>query len=474
MSIFFFGIEPHSPHLETQLELMEEHLAAGDEVIYLSCDRALNYCDANPENDWLFCAGCVGKRKKALGMLSRPVKILPLSELLERVDLAEFSPEYSSVDELRQLTHDGFDYGEAVASSLFSYAVTFYPDLEKYRRYIDRSIRSSVSIYFGLTRFFAKHPPQLAYAYNGRGSSGRGFVRACQNHSISFFTHERGSSIDSYVLIKNTIIHNVDYCNQAVIDHWQNNPDVEAKGKLAAEFYSRMRKGRLTYSQANYLKDQLQGRVPDIWLERSPRYVFFTSTETEMSALDGFFKKRIYPSLVDTLTRIVADLQKAGFQGVLLIRMHPNSFGEYETLKPRLEPLLATGFVHIVPPRESADTYALMDSADKVLTTYSTAGIEAAYAGKPSISLERSFYDLLGSVYAPDSHEEVMDLLLNPLLPKDKLGAIMYGYYTLTFGQKFRYVSMKGQTKCSFRGKKVRSPKWVDWAIKIRKKFKQN
>ncbi len=235
-----------------------------------------------------------------------------------------------------------------------------------------------------------------------------------------------------------------------------------------------MRKGRLTYSQANYLKDQLQGRVPDIWLERSPRYVFFTSTETEMSALDGFFKKRIYPSLVDTLTRIVADLQKAGFQGVLLIRMHPNSFGEYETLKPRLEPLLATGFVHIVPPRESADTYALMDSADKVLTTYSTAGIEAAYAGKPSISLERSFYDLLGSVYAPDSHEEVMDLLLNPLLPKDKLGAIMYGYYTLTFGQKFRYVSMKGQTKCSFRGKKVRSPKWVDWAIKIRKKFKQN
>ena len=109
-----------------------------------------------------------------------------------------------------------------------------------------------------------------------------------------------------------------------------------------------------------------------------------------------------------------------------------------------------------------------------MLTTYSTAGIEAAYAGKPSISLERSFYDLLGSVYAPDSHEAVMDLLLNPLLPKDKLGAIMYGYYTLTFGQKFRYVSMKGQTKCSFRGKKVRSPKWVDWAIKIRKKFKQN
>jgi len=200
-------------------------------------------------------------------------------------------------------------------------------------------------------------------------------------------------------------------------------------------------------------------------------FTIFTSTETEMSALDGFYKKRIYSSLVETLTRIVADLEKAGFQGVLLVRMHPNSFGEYETLRHRLEPLLKQGFVHIVPPREDVDTYALLDSADKVLTTYSTVGIEAAYAGKPSISLERSFYDLLGSVYAPKSHEEVIDLLLKPLKPLDRLGAIMYGYYTLTFGKKFRYVTMKGQTKCSFRGKKIRSPRWVDWADKIRKKL---
>lgn len=472
MKILFFGVEPHSPHFETQLELMETHVAAGDDVTYISCDSALGYCDANPSNEKLFCVGCQGKRRNGLKLLSKSVEVLKLSSLMSEVASKFIQTKFSSVDKLINYKLSGYDCGEAVASSLFSYADTIYPSLSEYAGYIERAVTYSVNLYFSIDSFLKRNVVDVAYIYNGRGATSRCLVRACETNSVRFFTHERGSSVDSYALIENTVIHNVDYYNRAALTFWEASLD-DNKDAIADEFFSRMRRGKLLYSEKNYLKKQIKGALPSMWTERSPRYAFFTSTESEMAGLRGFYDRKMYVSLLDALEKIVADLVMVDFQGVFLIRMHPNSLGEYASLKPRLDELLKSRFVVLVTPDQDIDTYSLVDSADKVLTTYSTVGIEAAYAGIPSITVERSFYDLLGSTYSPQSHDEVMQLLLNPIEAKPVLGAKIFAYYTMSFGQKFCYVTMQGQTKCSFKGRKIRSPRWVDWLMSARKKIRK-
>lgn len=476
MHVVFWGFTPHSPHFETQLELIEDHLAVEDEVIYISCDAAVGHCDANPNNDMIFCLACQGKRRRGLNMLSKRIRVLPFSQLLHSekagggVDFGGFK----KLSDLDSLHVDGYDLGEAVSSSLQSNAQTVYPDMIEHADFISRALNSSLVIYQGARRYLQSHKTDLVYVFNGRAATGRGVLRACQQHRVLCFTHERGSTVDSYVLIKNTVPHDVDYRQSEIRKHWVDNPDVVEKERIAAQFYSNMRKGKLAYRETNYLRHQEAGCLPEYWQTGIERVVFFSSTETERSALRGFYQRRIYTSLSDMLTRIVKDLAINKFSGVFVLRMHPNSKDEFEHLVPHLEALKSVGFFHVISPTEKADTYALLDSADKVLVTTSTIGMEAAYSGVPCISLERSNYDLLGSCYAPKSHDEVISQILSKLSPMGKIGALMFGYYTLTFGKRFQRIKMQGQNKCSFNGQRLRSPLWLDWLMKLRRKLKNN
>lgn len=472
MKVLIFGVQPHSPHFETQLELMEDHGAAGDEVIYVSCDRALSHCDANPSNDSLFCRACEGKRRNGLKLLKHPPSVIPLSDVLSDEDGQNIQTGFESQQALLEHRCDDFDCGEAVTSSLLSHLRTIYPDFPAQADFVARAMRSTVRLYRASRRLLQQEKPERVYFFNGRAATGRCFLRACQQEGIHFFTHERGSTIDSYMLIENTVPHDVDYRNAEIKRHWEANPNTEEKQKIAEQFYARMRKGKLAYRETNYLKDQVSGETPQVWRDNHPRLVLFSSTETERAALAGFYARRIYSSLADMLTRIVPDLKARDFQGVFVVRMHPNSQDEYDHLLPHLESLKDIDFLHIIPPREKIDSYALLDSADTVMVVTSTLGMEATYSGIPSVSLERSNYDLLGATYSPQTHAEVIDLLMSELQPMDRLGAQMYGYYTLTFGQTFRYTTMKGQNKASFHGKKVRAPRYLDHLMKVRSKFR--
>lgn len=473
MNVVIFGLVPHSPHFETQLELIQDHMDAGDEVTYVSCDRALTHCDSNPENDRVFCLACEKKRESGLGCLSKTVKMVRLSNYINKESLSGVELDFLDLVRLAEYKSRGYDCGEAVASSLQSHARTIYPSMHEHRDFVRRAMSSTVLLYGASLTALKEMTPDIVYIFNGRAATGRAPLRAAQSLGIDFFTHERGSSIDSYMLAKNTVPHDVDYRGEEIRRHWELNPDEFEKREIAARFYSNMRKGKLAYREANYIKHQEAGFLPEGWREAKERIVFFSSTETERAALSGFYKRRIYASLMDMVERIVNDLRAENFQGIFVLRMHPNSRDEFEKMKPLLDGLKSAKFFHLIPPAEKVDSYALLDSADKVLVVTSTIGMEAVYANIPCISLERSNYDKLGATYSPASHEEVMSLLVRYLEPKDTLGALMYGYYTLTFGRKFNRIEMQGQNKCSFNGRKIRSPRWLDWLMKARKRIRQ-
>ncbi len=68
-------------------------------------------------------------------------------------------------------------------------------------------------------------------------------------------------------------------------------------------------------------------------------------------------------------------------------------------------------------PESSISTYAMMKHCDRVVSFGSTAGLEAAYWGKPSILAGTSFYRNLGATYNPRTHEDLVALIMAERLP---------------------------------------------------------
>jgi hypothetical protein len=83
----------------------------------------------------------------------------------------------------------------------------------------------------------------------------------------------------------------------------------------------------------------------------------------------------------------------------------------------------------VIPPESIVSSYALMDACEKVITFGSTTGVEASYWGKPSILVGRAYYEMTGACYHVRDKEELVRDLNDHLEPKDKLGAIKYGYF---------------------------------------------
>jgi len=103
--------------------------------------------------------------------------------------------------------------------------------------------------------------------------------------------------------------------------------------------------------------------------------------------------------------------------------------------------------IRIIPPDSAVSSYALLDSADVVVSYGSTIGIEAAYAGTPSILMARAAYEDLGVCIRPQSHEELITLLLGMAegkrinLPDNYfLGVIKYGLFNRLWGLPFKFV----------------------------------
>ena len=94
----------------------------------------------------------------------------------------------------------------------------------------------------------------------------------------------------------------------------------------------------------------------------------------------------------------------------------------------------------------------MMRKATRVVSFGSTTGLEATYWGKPSILGYRSYFDRLGSVHIPKSHDEMMRLIVgDDTPPADKPARLMYGYFMKTFGMPFRYNRPTGLTGGTFK-----------------------
>ena len=117
-------------------------------------------------------------------------------------------------------------------------------------------------------------------------------------------------------------------------------------------------------------------------------------------------------------------------------------------------------------------SYDLMFAADTVVSFASTIGIEAVFWDKPSVLLGSCFFQYLDVAYQPTTHEEAMALLTQKLEPKDKVGALMYAGYIMTFGEPYTMSEVGGTpTDVTFRGVHLRGGLLMKPLLRIREKF---
>jgi hypothetical protein len=462
-------------HYETELELIERHLEAGDAVVHAVCDRQLGACDSTPTHWAHNCTLCVEKREKGRRLLRAPVPTIPIVDLgpEEQARLERVQTEFADLDALKAYRFDGFDIGMAAASSIISWLRDPRPDVVKHRAVVREFVRSAAEVYLSAGRYLDRRAVDRVYAFNGRLAHSRAILRACQERGVDCQLHERGSGIGKYMLYPNALPHEIAAFTRLVRGSWQAaaaRPDRDAVG---GSWFKRRARGVAT-NWYSFTKHHEEKRLPEGWEAHPIRVAIFNSSEDEFASIGDEWKQPIYESQLDGIARIARALE--GQDRVhLFLRMHPNNRGMDRRELERWYALRSKALT-IIPPQSPVSTYTLLRRADKVLAFGSTVGIEATYWGKPSILAGPALYRDLGGTYNPATHEEVVSLLLaEDLPPKDRSAALMYGYHAGSCGEPFRFFEAKSFAVGAFKGvnldRRDRAP-WRAWLSEKARKVK--
>lgn len=443
LSVLMVGVLPlWSEHLVWQFELMERHLKRGDHVQVEVCFGDKPACDANLNMSDQECARCAFQHMRAIKQGSGRVRVLPACELAgdELQQVRAFACKASNWDELWNLRYEDFDLGVAVLSSLLTTLANANIDFALQRDRIEALARTGLNIYLSAKRGLQRTRPDYVYVFNGRLVHTRAWLRACQAVGVPFCTYDHGPDLECIRFYQGSTPHSISTFERMAMEHWSKHAGSVEREAQAERFFLK-RRGKQDAIAGAFIARQETGRLPTWWNSKQRWITVYTSSEDEFRAVGAEWKGGIYPDQYEGVKALAVDkrLERAGIH--IAIRLHPRmaSYGD-EQWRPYLA--LANGRVRIIPPNDSCDSYALLEASEKVLSFASTMGVEAAFWGRPVILLGPTFYMRFGVCYVPATHNEVVTLILVPDLPcKPREGALVYGFFQQTNGERLRHAS---------------------------------
>lgn len=435
MKILFLPVYIKTPHFETELELMLNHINSGDEVYVLKCNENLFTCEDNPNHLKSICHDCKSKFGKGISLIKN-INVLHYPDLI--LNYSTLQNSFSDIEELKKYSFEGFPLGMGVASSLISRLNRDHEfDTIKYSKEIYVTLKTSYYILNIMKEVTISLKPDLVYVFNGRFATNLPMILYCERNNIPYCTHERGSKISKYCLFMNSIPHSLKNAYVEIEEMWKS--EVINKEEIGASFFIE-RRNRVAQGWHSFTASQKENLLPKDLPEHKTIVSIFNSTVEEWTAVRGIENTfKIFRDEYDCLSTIFEyfkddkDLQ-------FYLRIHPNLVGSNNTQIKLLRGFISKyKNVEIIVPESPIDTYALMDNSDKIIVLGSTMGIEANYWGKPVIALRESFYQTLDSCYWPDTFDELVKMLKSDLLPKGKLGAFKYGFWASTRGTEFKH-----------------------------------
>ena len=181
---------------------------------------------------------------------------------------------------------------------------------------------------------------------------------------------------------------------------------------------------------------------------------FFVSSLDELASIGPEWESE-FQSQENALKQLKSCIDEIGGYR-LIVREHPfMTHMERRSMKDWRSFLASLGpNVLVVQADSQMDTYKMIADSDLVVSYGSTAGIEAAFMGKPSLLLAPSFYDNLGVSHLALNRVQIMDWLSNPkLLSSTQEACLTYGYFMAKRGNEMDDVEMTSPLTFIYKGK---------------------
>lgn len=431
------------PHLETAGEIALELIEQGEDVCFLWLGDSFDWPEWELNKKYKILGLSYKNRVKAFLKIiaNKGVKVLPPLMLSAKTVTAcdIWADKFSgSIEDLKAYKYRNASLGMGVASSLIS--MTGDPFLNTSNKENLQRVRQGLKVaakLFETTELSLRSlRPQYVYTFNGRFATSRPIVEASKSLSVKVLRHERGATFDKYELFEKPI-HDFDYRQKLIDAFWKNSNCVD-KSAVASEFFIRKRAGD-GIGWRSFVNAQTRGKDSYKRISGKTRVVYFSSSDDEFSAISDVTKNLIFRDQIDAITNLVKICENIG-ELELVIRVHPNIATKSAVVKDFWCAISGKN-VTLIPPTDKTDSYALLDSADVVVTYGSCIGIEAVFWKKPSILIGPCAYSGSGATIEPRNRKELRKLMSHckDLKPSERRKSLPYGYYFLQFGSKYKW-----------------------------------
>lgn len=447
--VLFFSPLSLSPHYEVELDLIEKYLRENYQVTLLSCDGNLPSCIINPYHKKLICFEC--KTRKSAGLKwvgDNRISIKPFYNLTKKQDsivkkLAAI--EITSLKDLAAIELEGSDIGIAAWSSLSHVLRDAEPNVYQHAQLIKKFLQSAAIVHFSISNQINNEKPDEIVAFNGRFAEIRPVVRAAWKAGIKTYLHEVAGVAGRYLLAENGFLHNLKVWEQQIESAFESSAlSIAEKRAIAFDWFNE-RRNKSSTKQFLFTDKQQTGLLPKSFSSDLVKVTIFNSSEDEFVGFENF-QNPFYKDQNDGIKRLV-DSFKGNQKIKFYLRVHPY-LANRNTNQTRELKLLEQDYhnIEVILPESPFSTYSLIDNSDLVLTFGSTVGIEAVFAGKPSVLMGRSVYENLGGVIKPRNHDELISIIEDYLRDKTlpnvshaEEAVIKYGFFMQKGGFEYEY-----------------------------------
>ncbi|WJI26753.1 DUF354 domain-containing protein [Thermosynechococcus sp. B3] len=337
----------------------------------------------------------------------------------------------NDIQSIKEIRIDDFKIGMGVASSYVSYMKDPEPYINK--NLIERYFKSAIATYLTAERLIKCFNPLKVITYNGRFACSKPIVDVCKKYSIPLLYHERGATKERYYLSDKSP-HDFKAIRASIKEMWELSQD-QNKEEIAESYFLRKIKGE-GIGWVSFTEKQIKGMIPE--KSKKYRWTYYSSSDDEYIYVEDSIEHPIFKSQIESIHWLInyaAQLDDVE----LVIRVHPHKEQKSQKLRDSWNNLNGKN-VLVVPSYSLVDSYALAKNSDLIIVYGSTMGVEAAYLGKPVITIGDATYKGLDCTYEPSSLQELRDYLsLKKLEPKETKNSLPFGYYYMLYGNLFSY-----------------------------------
>ncbi|NJW53427.1 capsular polysaccharide export protein, LipB/KpsS family [Salinimicrobium oceani] len=411
-------------------------------ISFLSCSNSFDVCYFNPQKQPDICFRCKAGNANTLELVSGNFTHLKIDDLITIKDRATAKGFFQNKPRIDfDQVYENFEVGEATLSTYIS--VTRDRDLKDVRQpFVKELAVNALTLYLGLQHWLIEKKIDVVYNFNGRQDYVRAVMRAAISKNIDCYNVEKTRLKGHIDFYKNSFPHDPQSKFELVETYWRESPlPLKEKERIGTEFYLRQRAGESVVFPS-YTSKMKEGSIPEEALNGNKNIVLFNSSDDEIAAFGDLFQNPHFKDQNEGIKFLTNFVGQNLADHNLIIRMHPNLTGVRQDYVQEIIDLHQVfPNIYVIAPESAIDSYALMESAEKVVSFGSTTGLEATFMRKPVLLLGIGFFYPANYAFKPKNRSEIEHLLRAPLQPASLEDTLKVGFFIEQGGIKTLFYS---------------------------------